>query len=173
VSALGELPIGAGQAKRRWREPEDLDERDDPEAGAGVLPPSPAPSPLVEVPRIEIVEWDARKLRMPLKVVGRTVNWRIRRQLQLETEAGLMTDENLVDIGEPLAEIANRYEPTRAFASRATELALVAAVYDYVQETAVKAGRAKQYAIDVERAAAHARAAVAPDLAVEGEVPEL
>jgi hypothetical protein len=155
VSELSGLPIGPGKSARQWRPLEVADDRhddDDEHELEAALPPIAELHP-VAPPAVEIVQWDAGKLRPPLKLVGKTVNWRVRARLGLETDAGLMTEENLTDIGEPLAEIANRYDVTRALASKSTELALVMAIYDYGQETAVKAGRAKQTQIDAQRVA--------------------
>jgi hypothetical protein len=52
---------------------------------------------------------------------------------------------------------------------------LVLAIYEYVQETAVKAGRSKQQAIDLERAAAAVtHGSGLEHLAIDdGEIPEL
>lgn len=175
-SPLHELPIGAGQGRTQWRplEAADVEHDDqelDPEARA-----TPAATPLVvELPqRVELVEWDVDKMRKPLQLFGKTVNWQIRRRLQLETDAGRMTEENLHDIGEPLSTIANRFEPTRALAARSVELNLVLAIYEYVQETAVKAGHAKQLVIDTERARASAvEDGALSHIAIDGEVPDL
>jgi hypothetical protein len=174
VSTLTGLPIGEGQARTAWR-PVEAAERDVDELDEEVFAPTPPTPALVEVPRVEVISWDAGRLRQPLRLVGKTVNWQVRRRTGLvETEAGLMSEENLQDIGEPLAEIFNRYEPTRALASRSTELNLALAVYDYVHETAHKAARDQlmlQAAEQAARTAPQEEALSRP--AFDGEVPDL
>jgi hypothetical protein len=96
--------------------------------------------------------WEPKKMRRPLQiVVGKTVNWRMRTRLGLETTAGLMNDEQADNINEPLAEIFNRFEPMRAIAAKQTEIALGIAIYDYVQATVVQAGRDVQAVEDASR----------------------
>lgn len=143
MTVVTELPIGTGQSRTRWRDLEELDDQDvdDLNTDDDRPPFPPPPAPALETPSVELVQWEPRKLRQPLKLVGRTVNWRMRRSIGVETDAGLMTEENLTDIGEPLSEVFNRYEPTRALAARSTELNLALAVWDYAHETAHKAAR--------------------------------
>lgn len=141
MSTLAGLPIGQGAARTPWRP---LTEAEQPELEEdGQAPVALSPVPAVEAPLVELVVWDAHRLRQPLKLVGKTVNWQVQRRSGIETEAGLMTEENLADIGEPLAEVFNRYEPTRALAARSAELSLALAVWDYAHETAHKAARDK------------------------------
>lgn len=154
MNTLTGLPVGPGQARRAWRDPEepvDVDELDADEGGTPA-PFGPAAAPALEPVSIEIVQWEPRKLRQPLKLVGKTVNWQMRRRTGIDTDAGLMTDDNLADIGEPMAEVFNRYEPTRALAARSAELNLALAVWDYAHETAHKAARDQLLARELEAA---------------------
>jgi hypothetical protein len=152
-----ELPIGSGQARIAWRAiDDDVDEHDELEAGGPAPIGPPAPAVEVAAPSVEIVRWEPRKLRQPLKLMGKTVNWQVRRRTGVDTTAGLMTEENLEDIGEPMAEVFNRYEPTRALAARSAELNLALAVWDYAHETAHKAARDQLLAREGEE---HARRA--------------
>lgn len=157
MSSVTELPIGRGQSRTAWREPDAPHEHDDEleDELAGPAPLGP-PAPTLEPVSVEIVQWEPRKLRQPLKLVGKTVNWQVRRRTGVETDAGLMTDENLEDIGEPMAEVFNRYEPTRALAARSAELNLTLAVWDYAHETAHKAARDQLLAREAQTAIATA-----------------
>jgi hypothetical protein len=176
--SLESLPIGAGESRTAWRPLTDAEAEEYVERAVGTLPPPPPPPTLVEVPRVEVIEWDSGRLRQPLKLVGKTVNWQVRRRTGLETEAGVMTEENLQDIGEPLAEVFNRYEPTRALAARSAELNLALAVWDYAHDTAHKAARDQLLARESERAVAQpaaeeALSRIPMPLTDEGEVPVL
>lgn len=158
MTAVTELPIGRGQSRTAWRAvDDDVDDREfDDELEPGAPAPLGPPAPTLEPVSVEIVQWEPRKLRQPLKLVGKTVNWQMRRRTGVETDAGLMTDENLTDLGEPMAEVFNRYEPTRALAARSAELNLALAVWDYAHETAHKAARDQLLARDQQAALATA-----------------
>lgn len=138
VVELEDLPVGAGQGRFDQGDGH-VDEGEGPAAAIAQLPPLEVTPPAAPEPP---VEWKTKTLKKPLQIlVGRTVNNRIRARLQIETQAGLMSDEQATNIAEPGAEILNRYEPTRALAARGVEMNLMIAIYDYVQETAVRAGQ--------------------------------
>lgn len=164
VVEIEELPIGPGQRRRVKASGGGAGAVDDHRAEelARPAPPvAPAPPALVAVPDpLEpAAEWDPSKMRRPLQiVVGKTVNWRMRKQLGIETSAGLMSDDHADAINEPLAEIFNRFEPLRAIAAKQTEISLTIAIYDYVQATVVQAGRDMQALEDGHLRAAAARA---------------
>lgn len=169
MTALAGIPIGEGQARTRWRP---LEQAELPDEESFVQPPPP--TPLVEAPSVEVIVWDEHRLRQPLRLVGKTVNWQVRRRSGLaETEAGLMTEENLQEIGEPLAEVLNRYEPVRALAARSAELNLALAVWDYAHQTAHVAARDRLLAEQGARRAAPGQEALSHLAIDDGEVPEL
>ncbi len=144
--ATGELPIGSGRPPRQQQaragDDGDADEYE-------LLLEEQARARELQLETPLDVEWTPGKLKPVLRLVGKTVNWRIRARVGVETDAGLMSEEHTQNIGEPGAEILNRYQPTRALAARSVELNLALAIYEYVQETAVKAGHAVQQAEDL------------------------
>lgn len=173
MTDLDELPIGSGQL--RDHDDQAATVSDDDRELAQVLELPPVGTSVQTGPAIEI-EWEARRLKKPLQlVVGRTVNWRIKSRLGVETDAGLMSDEQALNIAEPASEILNRYEPTRLLAARGVELELIAAIYEYVQETSVRAGQAAYAAGQGERAAARPAGAPPPapvqPFSVETQIP--
>lgn len=143
---LDELPIGTGQRRVTKASAGDgLDDvgRSDQQRRAGPEQPSPALAVVTPEPEpAQLSLWEPAKMRRPLQiVVGKTVNWRMRKATGVDTTAGLMSNDQADAINEPLAEIMNRFEPLRAIAAHQEEVALGVAIWDYVQATVVQAGR--------------------------------
>lgn len=173
LETLDELPIGPGKGPERGgpaEAPEGDGQTPAPlEEEAPALPPELAQlEQEAELARLAGVQWEPRRLKKPLQVlVGRTVNWRIKARLGVDTDAGLMSDEHAIAIAEPTCEILNRHDGLRALAEKAVEIELMVAIYDYVQETAHRAGQAAYRAKQVEPP----RRAAAPPTPFDHHVP--
>lgn len=188
---MSELPIGTGKARRpRVNKAVNDDdgggggqeERQELERPALAAVPAVASGAAVEELEPErVVLWQPHRLERPLQiVVGKTVNWSLRKRTGIETEAGLMSDEHAAAIADPLAEVFNK-TPLRALAAKQTEISLGIAIYDYIQDSLHDAAR-DVLLLEQDRAARErARRAPVdeddhyppPQPLVEGEVPEL
>lgn len=183
-----ELPIGSGQARRPAVSPQannndDVDEHQavEQERPVPLLAAVPPAAPIVE--ELEpVVLWQPHRLERPLQiVVGKTVNWSLRKRTGIETDAGLMSKEHAEAIADPLAEVFNK-TPLRALAAKQTEISLGIAIYDYIQDSMHEAARDVLQLEQGARARDVARRQpvdeddngfVLPQPMVEGEVPQL